>query len=63
MFYFFIVIVFLDKRCFEDEDVFIEGEIKGSRGKFFFFGFNIGGLVFLVESCRNKYYGLVFRIC
>lgn len=24
------VIASLDKRCFEDEDVFIEGEIKGS---------------------------------
>lgn len=52
---FLTVIAFLDKRCFEDENVFTEGEIKGSGGKLF----DTRGTVSVLPS--HKYYSSVHR--
>lgn len=60
--HFLTVIASLDKRCFEGEDDFIEGEIKGSRGKPLPFSLNTGGAASSAELWR-KHYSLVFRIC
>lgn len=59
----FTVIASLDKRCFEDEDVFTEGAVKGSRGKPLPFTLNSRGSVPSEESCRNKYDSLLLGGC
>ena len=51
--HFFTLIASLDTRCFEDEDVFTEGAVKGSRGKLLPFSLKTGRSVFSVESCRQ----------
>ena len=53
--HFFTLIASVDTRCFEDEDVFTEGAVEGSRGKPLPFSLNTGRSVFSVESCRDKY--------
>lgn len=47
--HFFTLIASVDTRCFEDEDVFTEGAVEGSRGKPLPFSLNTGRSVF---SCR-----------
>ena len=61
--HFFTLIASLDTRCFEDEDVFTEGAVEGSRGKPFPFSLNTGRSVFSGESYIDKYYSSILGIC